>query len=97
MYIFLGFALIVIAVLVTKFLTVQLIEIIRTNYPEVYEEYRRNDAQLMSVNFIAEFVIGGLYKHTLKNGDYKYVKRVRIGIFFIFVSILIDIYIVYFL
>lgn len=98
MYRLLTFGIVILAVLITVILSSILANIIRRKYPEIYSEYGRPNPIIpspSSLNFIGEFVIGGVYKSELRKEDQKYASRVRWSALITFSALIIDLYMVF--
>lgn len=98
MYRLLTFGVIILSVLITVVLSLKLISILKNKYPNVYSEYGEPNPLLPSpstLNFLGEFVVGGVFKIDLNQQDYKYVTRVRFSMIFVVISIVLDMYMVF--
>lgn len=75
-----------------------LVNVLKVKYPAVYAEYGKPNVLIpspSSLNFVGEFIVGGVYKIEMDKEDFKYAARARISLLFILVVFIIDFIVVF--
>ena len=98
MYELLVFGILCLSTVAIVVLSSILVAVLQKKYPDIYNEYGKPNPIILSLvtfNFIAEFIIGGVYKSELNEEDQKYASRVTKAVLFSICVWILYIYMVF--